>query len=115
MIETIILNYLKSSTAFPVFMEKPVTRPDEYILIEKTGSGYINQNMEAATLAVQSYSPTLFGCAVLNEVVKDAMRRIDINAVTNCTLNSDYNFTDTQTKEYRYQAVFDVVFYKEEG
>ena len=29
-------------------------------------------------------------------------------------LNSDYNFTDTETKEYRYQAVFDINYYQED-
>ena len=27
-------------------------------------------------------------------------------------LNSDYNFTDTAAKRYRYQAVFDVTYYR---
>ena len=35
----------------------------------------------------------------------------DLDEVSACRLNSDYNFTDTTTKHYRYQAVFDLVFY----
>ena len=31
-----------------------------------------------------------------------------------CRLNSDYNFTDTAKKKYRYQAVFDLVYYDQE-
>ena len=31
--------------------------------------------------------------------------------VASCRLNSDYNFTDTTKKQYRYQAVFDIVYY----
>ena len=26
------------------------------------------------------------------------------------SLNSDYNFTDTSTKKYRYQAVYDIYY-----
>ena len=31
--------------------------------------------------------------------------------VGSCELNSDYNYTDGTKKEYRYQAVFDLVYY----
>ena len=30
--------------------------------------------------------------------------------VFRCELNGDYNFTDTETKRYRYQAVFDLTY-----
>ena len=50
--------------------------------------------------------------AELNEQVKAAMEDLaDLDEVSACRLNSDYNFTDTTTKHYRYQAVFDLVFY----
>jgi hypothetical protein len=35
---------------------------------------------------------------------------IERDEVTKVTLNSNYNFTDTTTKEYRYQAVFDLYY-----
>jgi len=44
--------------------------------------------------------------------VKQAMCDIaDESEVCKCSLNSDYNFTDTATKKYRYQAVFDLVHF----
>ena len=39
---------------------------------------------------------------------------IDRNDISKCTLNSDYNYTDTARKKYRYQAVYDIVYFKEE-
>ena len=36
---------------------------------------------------------------------------ITLNSISKIKLNSDYNFTDTETKEYRYQAVFDINHY----
>lgn len=30
--------------------------------------------------------------------------------ISKAKLNSDYNYTDTTTKSYRYQAVYDLVF-----
>ena len=36
---------------------------------------------------------------------------IALEQIVSVSLNSDYNYTDTTTKEYRYQAVFDIVHY----
>ncbi len=42
-----------------------------------------------------------------NETVKLAMDSLDeLAEVCRVQLNSDYNFTDTASKRYRYQAVF---------
>ena len=30
-----------------------------------------------------------------------------------CRLNSDYDFTDTSTKQHRYKAVFDITYARE--
>ncbi len=118
MIEEIILNYLKSTLDVPATLFKPTDQSiDEFALIEKTGSSrenYINK----AQFAIQSYSDTLYGAMSLNEAVKDAMigNGVDTHGITastdiaKCSLNSDYNYTDTTTKRYRYQAVFDLVY-----
>ena len=49
----------------------------------------------------------------MNEEIKAMMLDglITLGAVAKVDLNSDYNFTDTTTKTYRYQAVFDIVHY----
>lgn len=108
MIEEIVLNYLKSVLAVSVHMEK--STEDEYVLIEKTGSGEEN-HVNSATIAIQSYSTSLYKAAELNEAVKVAMNELPYKAdVSSAKLNSDYNYTDTTTKSYRYQAVYDLVF-----
>lgn len=110
MIELVVLDYLKSVLNVPVAMEKPTADLKEYVLIEKTGSSEENYIMNA-TFVIQSYSDTLYGAASLNETVKEKMRNITTLAdVSASKLNSDYNYTDTTTKQYRYQAVFDLVF-----
>ncbi|MEI3522519.1 MAG: hypothetical protein V8Q40_16600 [Anaerosacchariphilus sp.] len=44
--------------------------------------------------------------------MKDAMEDIvELDSISQAELNTDYNFTDTQTKRYRYQAVYDLVFF----
>ena len=36
---------------------------------------------------------------------------VELDSISQAELNTDYNFTDTQTKRYRYQAVYDLVFF----
>jgi len=114
MIEEIILNYLKTSFSeeeIPVYMERPKSKPLCYVLIEKTGGGEDN-HIQTATLAIQSIGTSLYNSAVLNEKVKEFMRAaISLDEIAKVECNSDYNFTDSSTKEYRYQAVFDIKYY----
>lgn len=56
----------------------------------------------------------MYDAARLNERVKAAMdSAAELDAVSASRLNSDYNFTDTTTKRYRYQAVYDLVYFDE--
>lgn len=111
MIEKIILDYLSEVLTVPVYMEEPKAPPESYVVIEKTGSGR-NNMICRAMIAVQSYGGTLYEAAVLNDEVKQAMYdAVEINEISRCELNSDYNFTDPETHRYRYQAVFDIVHY----
>lgn len=64
-------------------------------------------------LAVQSYAPTLLSAAQLDDRVIEAMLALpDLDRVAACRLERDYNFTDTETNKYRYQAVFAVTYYE---
>lgn len=111
MIELIILNHLNSKLSVPVSLEKPSSEFETYVVFEKTSSSKGN-HLPSATLAFQSYAKTLYEAAVLNEKVKTAVESlIELDEIRGLTLNSDYNFTDTTTKEYRYQAVYDIRYY----
>jgi hypothetical protein len=111
MIEKIILKYLDQELSVPVYMERPKSPPQSYVLIEKTGSG-LSDHIYSCTLALQSYAPKLVKAAELNEEVKTAMLNCtSLAEICQSHLNSDYNFTDPTTKEYRYQAVFDIKHY----
>lgn len=110
MIETIIYNWLKQQLDVPVYMEEPSEKPDTFVLIEKTGSSRDNW-INNATFAVQSYAMSMYKAAKLNESVKKALDDIvQSDEVGASTLNSDYNFTDTATKRYRYQCVYDLTY-----
>lgn len=111
MIEQIVRDYLEEQLGIPVRMEEEAGLPEEYIVVEKTGSGQTN-HIKRATLAVQSYSSSLYQAASLNERVKEAMEKIiEMDDISKCEFNSDYNYTDTARKKYRYQAVFDIVHF----
>lgn len=113
MIEKIILDYLSEELPdVPIYMERPEKKPaGEYILLEKTGSSLSN-HLPSATIAVQSYAPTLLQAAELNESAKAVLLNAVVLAeVSGVYLQSDYNFTDTATKQPRYQAVFDFYYY----
>lgn len=116
MIEKIVLDYLSAYFADEVTVHtvKPKNKNPfggSFIVIEKTGSSLSN-TLKSSVIAVQSYAPSLYEAAELNEMVKAAMLNIiTLDDITRCALNSDYNFTDEDTKEYRYQAVFNLTHY----
>ena len=110
MIEKTIIDYLNDNLVVPAYMEMPEDKPERFVLLEKTGSSVENL-IYSATFAIQSYAESLYEAAVLNEEVKKAMDNIiALDSVLSSKLNSDYNFTDTETKEYRYQAVYDLFY-----
>ena len=112
MIEKTILDHLSAALDAPCYMERPADAPDRFVLLEKTGESRANC-ISTAILAVQPYAPTLLGAAELNEQGKAAMfAAVQLSGVAAVRLNSDYNFTDTAMKGYRYQAVFDVTHYE---
>lgn len=110
MIETILLDFLKNRLAVPVYMEVPEKDLESFVVLEKTGSSKVN-HIPSATIAVQSYGKSLYEAAKLNEQVKDAIESaIELDEISAVRLNSDYNFTDTATKRYRYQALYVITY-----
>lgn len=112
MIEKTILDHLSASLDVPCGMEVPPDPPARIVVLEKTGET-VENHLKDAILAVQSYAPTLLEAATLSEAVVAAMlNAVQLPTVAAVKLNGNYNFTDTATKRYRYQAVFDVTHYE---
>lgn len=108
MIEQIIIESLNGLDNAPAYAEVPASKPSRYFIVEKTGSATVN-HIYTATIAVQSYSSVSMEDAMnMNELVKEEMADIDSPYLGAVKLNADYNFTNTSTKEYRYQAVFNI-------
>lgn len=111
MIEIVIKKFLDENLKVPSFFEHTKNMPESFVIIEKTGSGG-SDYVHSATFAFQSYAPSLQKSAELNELVKKTVEQlVTVNEVSGVHHNSDYNFTDTETKKYRYQAVYDINYF----
>lgn len=109
--EQIVLSGLKAALSVPVWMEHQQNEPAEFVILERVG-GRQELGIERASFAVQSYSDSMYGACALNEKVRTAM--LDLIAdphISHIELDSDYNYTDTETKKYRYQGIYDLVFF----
>lgn len=115
-IEKTIYDYLTTefgsiTPKIPVYVTEPEEPGPKYILIQKTGSSRSNK-IRRATIAIQSIGTSMEDVIELNEQVIVAMLdSISLTNVSKCELNSDYNFTDPRTRRFRYQAVFDLVYF----
>lgn len=113
MVETIYIDYLSEVfPEIPVYAERPSKPiPNVFIMIDNTGTSEEHHILHS-TVAFQSYAQTLHDAAALNDRVIEAVKNsTTLDVVASARLNSAYNFTDTATKFYRYQAVFDITHY----
>lgn len=111
MIEAIILHYLEAHLTDPVYTLRPAYPPARYYLFELIGAS-LSETIFSATLALQSYAPTLLDAAEMSRAAIDVMiGAVELDEVARVDLNTNYNYTDPETKQPRYQAVFDVVHY----
>ena len=116
MIEIIIKKFLESKLSVPVLMEQdPKSTASQFVIIEKTGGAQKN-HISSAIMTIQSYGASKYEAAALNEEVKRWMLDgleglITVDEVSSVNLNSDYDLTDTTTKRYRYQAVYEITHY----
>lgn len=113
MIEKIVRAYLKDALAIPVYMEEQATMPASYLVLEKTSDS--GRHISHAVMAIQSYAPTRQQAAELSDRVVAALDGLLAHeAIISVDLDSEYDWTDTERKRYRYQAVVDIHYYREE-
>lgn len=110
MIETLIIDYLSEHLEVFVGMEAPEQTTD-YVLIDKTGSSRTN-HIITSSFAIQSYGTSLYDAMLLNAEVAEAMEGfIELDQITRVELETDYNYTNTETKQYRWQSVYNITHY----
>lgn len=114
-IEATLIKYLQDAeipgVMDNVFAETPKNVPDTYIIIDKTGSSRTD-GIDRATIAIQSIaSESLLSAAQVNENVLNLMEGFRaVENIFGAHLQADYNFTNTATKQYRYQAVYEIYY-----
>lgn len=111
MIEKTIIDYLIAQNipgvGQNVFAEDPETPPERYITVRRAG-GSITNMIRGANIVTEAVSRiSLLDAAEIHEAVIAALQEIrDHTELYSCRLNSDYNATRTNTKEYAYQALW---------
>ena len=111
MIEETIRNYLIPLLDVPVYVDAPNDPPESYVTLERTGGGE-TEHIRSAMIAIQCYGPTQATAARLHEDVMVSMKALsELIGISACGLNAEYNYTDTSTKRYRYQSVYDIIYY----
>lgn len=111
MIEATIRDYLTPLVNVPVYIDVPAEPPASYVSIERTGGGE-TEHIRNAMIAIQCYGETRAKAAALHEDVLVSMKALNtLVGVSKCGLNAEYDFTDTSTKRYRYQSVYNIIYY----
>lgn len=111
MIEMRLRNYLSTALGVPCYLELPLEVPASYVVIERTGSRNKN-HIDTGIFAIQSIAESMYKAALLNESIKAAMTAFGESSGTlKVSLETDYNFTNLKTKEYRHQAVYEITYY----
>ena len=111
MIETVILNFVSAALDVPVRMEIPEDRPSRFVVLKRSGRGR-ESGLYAANLIAESHAQTLAQAAELNEQVKAVLDELEtLDEISSAELATDYPVTDTGTKQYRYQAVYEIYHY----
>lgn len=122
MIEAEIIQYLSKYLPYPVYAERPENKDAKFYLVERVG-GNLLHGLYHSMFAIQSIVSnaraseiTLIDAIEMNDLLIKTMINDDGGAlkcpdVVKVELNSNYNFTDPDTDEYKYQAVFDINHY----
>ena len=111
LIEKTVMDYLDTVLDDPSFTQEQNNGMKRFHLIQKVGSSTDNK-IFTSMVAVQSIAPSRIEAAQMNKDVCEAMENIvELEVIGSCKLNSDYDYTDTSKKRYRYQALFEIVHY----
>lgn len=107
MIEKDIIDRLQPLLDCKLVTEKHNKMPSRYILFERTNAGQ-NNKINEYTIAFQFYDTSLLkACQLAEEITEKILNLVQFPEFSGIHINSGpYNFTDTETKEYRYQTVF---------
>lgn len=115
-IEIFLLNYFNDKLDTPVYLEKPNGLAQPFVVIDVTGVRRTSLGVYFCTVALQSYSHSKYEAEELNRAVMEAAEHLrDCMEIGGASLDTYTPFNDITRKIYRYQAVYNIVFYDEIG
>lgn len=110
-VEAAVIEYL-NKCGFKAFADVPNPRPEEFVTVERTGGSSDSQRIDRPTIAVQAWSKTRYSASELMSKVDSCMDGLTGDSrIAKCKRNSLSNFPSDSLA--RYQAVYDLVTYKE--
>lgn len=109
-IEELVINYLlESNVSTDVYAEVPLDPPDKYVLVQRSSGNYQNEIRHIGLYTEVRCRTSKLEAAQLHEDVVAAMRSMrDSAPVFRSELVSDYDAAMTSTKEYRFQALWEI-------
>lgn len=117
-VEEVVISYLNghADIEYPAYGDTPYKNnlPAHHYMVEKTGSN-TRDRITTAQITIQSVTvQSKAQAARMNERMTGVMEGIvGTSGISACHLNSDYDYTDTTSKRWRYQAVFDITYNRE--
>ena len=104
-----IIGYLTANTSVKAYGQVPATRPQRFITVELTGESS-DIWRDSPTLAVQCWAGSDSEAAALSLEVKAAMQDFQYEGhIRKVSQNSRYSFPDPDSRQARYQIVYDLV------
>jgi hypothetical protein len=115
-IEIFLKDYFNEKMDTPAYLEKPNGLTMPFIVIDVTGVREMSPGVYFATVALQSYSHSKYEAEELNRAVMDVAEHLrDCMEIGGASLDTYTPFNDLVRKIYRYQAVYNIVFYDQIG
>lgn len=115
-IEIFLRDFFNEKIDTPVYLEKPDGLTQPFVVIDVTGVREMGPGVYYATAALQSYAHSKYEACELNRTVMAAAEQLrDCMEIGGASLDTYTPFNDLVRKIYRYQAVYNIVFYDEIG
>ena len=105
------IRQLLVALGYRAYLEQPEDKTGDYIVIDKVGESE-NEKLRSARFAFQSYSASRYNALLLNDKLEEDIKGIITDdRISKIEFVTSYPFNDMATKQYRYQAVFEIYYY----
>ena len=111
MIEEIIIKRLNAVLGIYVGGEVPVEPDQRFVVVRKRG-GERTDHIYTSLIQFDVYAERLSEASALCKALVEAVDDLTcLDEICNCEYGGDYNATDTASKRYRYQAMYNITHY----